>query len=200
MKSAVVVSLFLVTGISFARPPLPGEYPFEEGDISSLARLVKLKRAVSSKRLAKLVRQYGIDFRPTEEYLENLRQAGAEKVLLDVLRSAGQVKQPQEDTKQTPGKVYGVGAEVRPLAPIYKPEPPYSEKARTAKLSGGLVLWIVIDPQGNVADIKEVSEPLGEGLDENAIRTVSTWKFEPPTRNGVPVTIHTDVEISYRLY
>jgi TonB family protein len=58
----------------------------------------------------------------------------------------------------------------------------------------------VIGPRGNVIDIKEVSDPVGEGLDESAIRTVSTWKFEPPTRDGTPVAIHTDIEVSFRIF
>ena len=44
---------------------------------------------VPSQRAAALVRQRGIDFSPDEEYLQTLRVAGAEEVLLAALRDAG---------------------------------------------------------------------------------------------------------------
>jgi len=45
---------------------------------------------VASQRAAALVKQRGIDFMPDEEYLETMRVAGAEEVLLAALRTAGE--------------------------------------------------------------------------------------------------------------
>jgi len=45
---------------------------------------------VASQRAAVLVKQRGIDFMPDEEYLETMRVAGAEEVLLAALRTAGE--------------------------------------------------------------------------------------------------------------
>ena len=42
----------------------------------------------SSEHLALLVRQRGVDFEPTEEFLESLHTFGAEKSLLSALRNA----------------------------------------------------------------------------------------------------------------
>lgn len=47
-----------------------------------------LSGGVSSQRAAKLVEQYGIDFDPTEIYLETLRAQGATDVLLKALPAA----------------------------------------------------------------------------------------------------------------
>ncbi len=52
---------------------------------------------VPSARLADLVRQRGIDFEPTEEYLAALEKAGGERVLLDALRAARAVKPQAAD-------------------------------------------------------------------------------------------------------
>lgn len=87
----------------------------------------------------------------------------------------------------------GVGG---PIA-IYKPEPMYSEEARKAKYQGTVVLWIVVDAQGNVGNVRVV-KPLGLGLDEKAVETLRTWKFRPATRNGVPVPV--SVEVTFRLF
>ena len=99
----------------------------------------------------------------------------------------------------TGGGAYSVGGNVSAPIPIYKPEPPYSEQARKAKYQGTVVLWIVVDAQGNVTDA-QVVKPLGMGLDENAVNTVKTWKFKPAQRNGSPVPVKVMVEVSFRLF
>jgi TonB family protein len=99
----------------------------------------------------------------------------------------------------TGGGIYSVGGGVSAPIPIYKPEPAYSEEARKAKYQGTVVLWIVVDTQGNVTDPRVV-RPLGLGLDEKALETVRTWKFKPALRNGSPVPVRVIVEVSFRLF
>ncbi len=99
----------------------------------------------------------------------------------------------------TGGGIYSVGGGVSAPIPIYKPEPAYSEEARKAKYQGTVVLWIVVDAQGNVTDPRVV-RPLGLGLDEKALETVRTWKFKPALRNGTPVPVRVIVEVSFRLF
>jgi TonB family protein len=99
----------------------------------------------------------------------------------------------------TGGGPYSVGGGVSAPIPIYKPEPAYSEEARKAKYQGTVVLWIVVDAQGNVTDCRVV-RPLGLGLDEKAMETVRTWKFKPAMRNAVPVPVRVIVEVSFRLF
>jgi len=191
--SLLVVLLLLST------TNLAGQSSFDEGDVSAIVRLAKLHGEVWTDRLAKLVNVDGINFDPSESYLEGLRKQGAGKALLKALRSAHKVSQMGQEVR--PSSVYGVGSELKRLAqlvPLYNPEPPYTECARRIKFNGIIVLWVVIAPSGDVIDIKGVSDPVCQGLDENAIATVKTWKFKPPRRNGDPVAVHTDVEISYR--
>jgi protein TonB len=99
----------------------------------------------------------------------------------------------------TGGGVFSVGGGVSEPVPIYDPDPPYSEQARKAKYQGTVVLMIVVDAQGNVRDV-QVVKPLGLGLDEEAVKTVKTWKFKPAQRNGVPVAVRLDVEVTFRLF
>jgi len=84
--------------------------------------------------------------------------------------------------------------------PTYRPDPPYTPQARQHKIQGSVTLRIVVDAQGNVTDVQQVSKPLGDGLDEKAIETVKTWKFKPATRDGVPVPVRVTVEVSFRLF
>ena len=84
--------------------------------------------------------------------------------------------------------------------PSYKPEPGYTSQARHDKIEGKVVLRIVIDVEGDVADAQEVSQRLGDGLDEMAIETVKTWKFKPAQVEGVHVAVRVIVEIDFRLF
>ncbi|MGD1102411.1 MAG: energy transducer TonB [Terriglobia bacterium] len=92
----------------------------------------------------------------------------------------------------------GIDGVSEPIA-IYSPEPAYSEEARKAKFGGIVMLWIVVDAQGIVRNV-QIAKHLGMGLDEEAVKTVSTWKFKPAMRQGVAVPVQVQVEVSFRLF
>ncbi len=77
-------------------------------------------------------------------------------------------------------------------------EPAYTKEARKRNISGDILLSLVVDADGTPKNIKVVS-PLGLGLDEKAIEAVSKWRFKPGTKNGVPVPVMAQVEVSFRL-
>jgi len=97
------------------------------------------------------------------------------------------------------GGVFRVGGGVSAPKAVYAPDPEYSEEARKAKYQGTCVLWLVVGPDGRPRDIK-VARTLGLGLDEKAIEAVKTWKFEPAMKDGKPVAVQINVEVSFRLY
>jgi len=81
---------------------------------------------------------------------------------------------------------------------ISTPEPRYSEEARKKCLQGTVELGFVVGPDGSVQQV-EVVKPLGMGLDEAAIGTVRTWKFEPGTHDGKPVAVKLSADVSFSL-
>ena len=89
------------------------------------------------------------------------------------------------------------GVFTAPVA-IYRPEPPYSEDARRAKLQGTVVLLLEIDATGHAQNIRVVRS-LGLGLDERAMETVKTWRFKPASRDGRPVPATATIEVNFRL-
>ncbi len=97
------------------------------------------------------------------------------------------------------GGVFRVGGGVSAPRAIYAPDPEYSEEARKAKYQGTCVLWLVVGPDGRPRDLK-IARSLGLGLDEKAIEAVKTWKFEPAMKDGRPVAVQINVEVSFRLY
>lgn len=99
----------------------------------------------------------------------------------------------------TGGGVFRVGGGVSAPRPVYTPDPEYSEEARKAKYQGTCVLWLIVGPDGKPKDIR-VARTLGLGLDEKAIEAVKNWKFEPAMKDGKPVSVQINVEVSFRLY
>jgi len=97
------------------------------------------------------------------------------------------------------GGVFRVGGGVSAPRPIYDPDPEYSEEARRAKYQGTVLLWVIVGPDGRPRDIR-VQRSLGMGLDEKAIEAVRQWKFEPSMKDGHPVAVQVNIEVSFRLY
>jgi TonB family protein len=89
------------------------------------------------------------------------------------------------------------GAASQPVL-LSKTEPEYSEEARKARLTGTVVLHIVVDAQGLAKDIT-VTRSLGLGLDDRAIEAVKKWKFKPGRVNGKPAAVEAYVEVNFRL-
>jgi TonB family protein len=81
---------------------------------------------------------------------------------------------------------------------IYKVEPSYTEEAKAAKISGSVLLKLVVDENGNAQDI-QVARSLDQGLDRNAIAAVRQWVFAPATENGKPVAVAANIEVNFSL-
>ena len=81
--------------------------------------------------------------------------------------------------------------------PIYTPNPPYSEEARKAGVSGVVEVDIMVDAAGNVQDARVV-KPLGHGLDEKALETIRAWRFKPVMHNGVPVGGSMTIQVHFQ--
>jgi protein TonB len=82
---------------------------------------------------------------------------------------------------------------------IYAPEPGFSEEARKAKYQGVVGMNVIVGPDGRIHDPRVVHS-LGMGLDEEALKTVKLWKFEPGKKNGQPVSVAVYIEVDFHLY
>jgi TonB family protein len=97
------------------------------------------------------------------------------------------------------GEGQHVGGSVSAPRAIYAPDPEYSEAARQAWYQATTVLWLIVTPEGFPKDIR-IAKPAGLGLDEEAVRTVQRWKFDPAKKDGQPVAVQINVEVNFRLY
>lgn len=56
----------------------------------------------------------------------------------------------------------------------------------------------MIGEQGHATQIA-VKTPLHADLDQNAIKALEKWRFEPATKGDQPVKVHATIEMSFRL-
>jgi protein TonB len=99
----------------------------------------------------------------------------------------------------TGGGAFRVGGGVSAPHAIYAPDPEYSEEARRAKYQGTVLLWVIVGSDGRPRDIR-ILRSLGMGLDEKAVEAVRQWRFDPSTKDGHPVAVEVNIEVSFRLY
>jgi TonB family protein len=77
------------------------------------------------------------------------------------------------------------------------PPAQFSEEARKAKFGGTVQLQVVIQADGHATNIVVVKH-LGKGLDEKAVEAVRGWRFQPATRNGTPVPVILNIDVTFR--
>jgi len=82
---------------------------------------------------------------------------------------------------------------------LYAPNPVYSETARKAKTNGTVVVALAINEKGGVDAVKVVRH-LEPGLDQNAMDAARQWKFAPATKDGDPVAVQLNVDMTFKLY
>jgi len=85
--------------------------------------------------------------------------------------------------------------------PLYRrnPVPEYPVIARKRGYQGTVVLEVLVDRQGGVADLR-LSDSCGYAvLDQAALTSVRTWLFDPGTRGGERVDMWVKVPVRFKL-
>ncbi len=76
----------------------------------------------------------------------------------------------------------------------------HTEEAQDAKIQGTVLLDCVVLPDGTVGDVQVIrSLDSVHGLDTEAAQAVKQWTFEPGIKDGVPVAVRVQVEMSFTL-
>lgn len=119
-----------------------------------------------------------------------------------------QVKQPSNPTpafsnqfiKNSNGWVkVSDPTEFKPLKEIFAPELKFSEEATRALRFGNVRLALSITDRGVVNEVWLI-EPVGLGLDEQAIGTAALYRFDPAMYAGKPVGVEFMIELGFEIY
>src|SRR5579863_3175975 len=92
------------------------------------------------------------------------------------------------------------GPATTPVEITFKPNPVYTDEARSLKLEGEVLLEVSFSANGTL-HVNRVVRGLGHGLDENAIAAANKMRFKPALRAGQPVDstaiVHVTFQIAY---
>jgi TonB family protein len=101
-------------------------------------------------------------------------------------------------TTVAPGALIPIDeADTMPASLSRKP-PVYSELARQMRLTGTVVMNLLINEKGTVDQAVLVIGVPGADLNEAAMRAAKSWTYRPATKNGVPVKVWKSEQIVFK--
>jgi TonB family protein len=80
----------------------------------------------------------------------------------------------------------------------FKPNPVYTEEARSLKLEGEVLLEVSFSATGTL-HVNRVVRGLGHGLDEAAVAAANKIRFKPALRYGQPVDSTAVVHVTFQM-
>jgi protein TonB len=110
-----------------------------------------------------------------------------------IVRPPTQPSPPAEERQQR----IPVGGNIQEALLIHRVLPEYPPIARTAHVSGTVVLHAIIGKDGTVRELMYVSGPAL--LIRAAMDAVRQWRYQPTLLNQVPVEVDTTIEVVFNL-
>ena len=82
----------------------------------------------------------------------------------------------------------------------YEVKPKYTPEAMKAGIQGSIGLSVVVLETGTVGEVT-ITKSLDKeyGLDDEAVKTVKQWRFKPGMKDGKPVAVRVDIEMTFKL-
>jgi TonB family protein len=90
------------------------------------------------------------------------------------------------------------GPATTPVEITFKPNPVYTDEARSLKLEGEVLLEVMFGANGSL-HVNRVVRGLGHGLDEAAIAAANKMRFKPALRMGQPVDSTAIVHVLFQM-
>jgi TonB family protein len=91
-----------------------------------------------------------------------------------------------------------VAGEVVPPKKLFAPHPPYPDVARRVRREGVVELELLVERDGTISSVQAMTD-LGFGLEQSALRTISTWKLEPALLRGRPIPVRYLLHVRFEL-
>jgi TonB family protein len=90
------------------------------------------------------------------------------------------------------------GGAATPVEITFKPNPAYTDEARSLKLEGEVLLEVSFGANGTL-HVNRVVRGLGHGLDETAMAAANKMRFKPAMRGGQPVDSTAIVHVMFQM-
>lgn len=92
------------------------------------------------------------------------------------------------------------GKDVRMPQVLRQVKPDYTPEAKKQGIQGLVEMSVVVKDDGSVGDVT-VTKSLDQkyGLDDQAVIAMKKWQFKPGTRDGKPVAVRVNVEMTFTL-
>jgi TonB family protein len=105
-----------------------------------------------------------------------------------------------DDTRRLPGNRFEKGSRIASPKLVTEVKPQYTEAAMHERIQGGVWTEVEVLENGSVGDVLVVNslDPVF-GLDEEAVRAVKEWRFQPATQDGMPLRMVVTIELTFTL-
>jgi TonB family protein len=90
------------------------------------------------------------------------------------------------------------GPGTMPVEITFKPNPVYTDEARSLKIEGEVLLEVLFNADGTL-HVNRIVRGLGHGLDEAAIDAANKMRFKPALRMGQPVDSTAIVHVMFQM-
>ncbi len=94
-------------------------------------------------------------------------------------------------------QVYHPGTGITNPVVVKEVHPTYTGGAMRRKVQGMVELQVVVLRDGTVRDDVKVAKSLDEELDQQAVAAIKQWQFRPGTKDGEPVNVQVNVEMTF---
>lgn len=125
-----------------------------------------------------------------EATLEKDEEHGAQPVL-----------ENEDTTSSNDATVEEIGTEISEARPLYRsnPKPAYPLQARRRGYQGTVVLEVFVDEQGKAGELRVIDSSGYNMLDDEAVRAVAGWRFEPGLIGGKPASMWVRIPVRFQL-
>jgi periplasmic protein TonB len=99
----------------------------------------------------------------------------------------------------TGGGPFRAGGSVTPPRVIIEVKPTYTNRAMIDRIEGSVMLEVIVRANGIPTNIRVTRSLDPDGLDGEAVRAASQWRFEPGRLNGTPVDVVASIQIDFHI-
>jgi TonB family protein len=91
--------------------------------------------------------------------------------------------------------------QARTTMPVLTKEvkPDYTDAAKARKVQGTVEMTVLVQADGTPASDVRIVKSLDPDLDQQAIKAVRQWRFKPGTKDGQPVPVEVNIEMTFTL-